>query len=140
MDFITGLGILAENYNRNESYRDICRVKEETSKANDLAKKRNDLLKEQNELLKKLAIEKCIDLRRDNKKTAEELGISIEEYKHIEFTKALEERRNKKAKELGISVEEYKKRNAQHTSNNSGCTPIIVSIILIIFGLVSLVI
>ena len=136
MDLLTGLGILGETISRNQSYTDIGHVREETRKANELAEKKNVLLKEQNELLKALAREKGNDLRKDEEKKADELGISVEEYKHNEFTKALKERQERKAKELGISVGEYQaQKNNKNGENNFGCTNIIL-IALGIFGLI----
>ena len=147
MDFITGLGIVADNFNRNQSYRDLGKIREETRKSNELAEEKNALLKEQNALLKAMALEKGVDIRTEKEKRAEalkkekeekakELGISVEEYEHREFTKALEERRKKKAEELGVSVEEYEAQKAiERTETGSGCTTIIL-IILGVFGLI----
>lgn len=143
MDFITGLGIVADNFNRNQSYRDLGKIREETRKSNELAEEKNALLKEQNALLKAMALEKGVDIRTEKEKRAEALkkekeekakalGISVEEYEHREFTNALEERRKKKARELGISVEEYETQKIlERSENNYGCT----TIILIVFGM-----
>ena len=94
MDFITEMGILADNNLRLNSYSDIGKIKQNS-------KKLNALVKEQNEMLKIIAMAQ---------------GINIDEIRKQAYLKALEE----KAKKLGYaSVEEYlrKKREAELRDN-----------------------
>jgi len=100
MDWLTGLGVLADNFNRTNSYNDISHIREELERLNKANSKpsTNEDLSELTYILRKMAEAQGIKLE-----SREERIQKQKEEEEREYEKALREYRERKAKEERVN-------------------------------------